>query len=211
MGVRAHYAGDAQTAEVHWRRAYAIMEAALGPDHPELFYSLGNLSEAMREQGKFDEALVTLQRVATLQRSLPPIHREHATTLHNIAGVQLRRGELEAARAGFDEALRVREAVFGPDDPAVANTLTELSDVLLELGRAAEARPLIERAQVIRDAAASSKLEAAYTELMLGRARLATGDSGGRALVQRADAALAELGGNTRDRLRRIAAELLGP
>jgi tetratricopeptide (TPR) repeat protein len=210
MGVRAHFAGDAQTAEVHWRRAYAIMEAALGPDHPELFYSLGNLSEAMREQGKFDEALVMLQRVAALQRSLPPIHREHATTLHNIAGVQLRRGELEAARAGFDEALRIREAVFGPDDPAVANTLTELSDVLLELGRAAEARPLLERAQIIRDATPSSALQVAYTQVMLGRARIATGDASGRALVETADAALAELRGNTRDRLRRIAADVLG-
>ena len=210
MGVRDHFAGDSRSAEVHWRRAYAIMEAALGPDHPELFYSLGNLSEAMRDQGKFDEALETLQRVAALQRSLPPIHRERATTMHNIAGVQLRRGQLEAARAGFREALAMREAVFGPDDPAVANTLTELSDVLLELGRADEARPLLERAQVIRDAAPSSRLELAYTQVMLGRARIATGDAGGRALVQQADASLAELRGNTRDRLRRVAADVLG-
>ena len=58
--------------------------------------------------------------------------------------------------------------------------------------------------------ASSSRLELAYTQVMLGRARIATGDAGGRALVQQADASLAELRGNTRDRLRRVAADVLG-
>ena len=210
IGVRHFQAGELAAAEVHWQRAYAIMKAALGPDHPELFYSLGNLSEVMRDQGKFDDALAALQRVAELQRkSLPHIHRETGTTLHNIAGVHLQRGEAATALDGFREALAIREQVLEPGDPGVANTLTEMGDALLELGRADEARPLLERAQEIRGRTPSSTLELAYTQMMLGRAGLAQGnDAAAGELIEGALAMLGGAHGSTPDRLRRIAADL---
>ncbi len=43
-------------AEPHYKRALAIFEKALGPEHPDVGRSLNNLAELLRETGRGAEA-----------------------------------------------------------------------------------------------------------------------------------------------------------
>jgi hypothetical protein len=52
----------------------------------------------------------------------------------------------------LERALRIGEAVHGPDHPAVATSLSNLALVLSDLGQPAAARPLAERALRIGEA-----------------------------------------------------------
>jgi tetratricopeptide (TPR) repeat protein len=66
--------------------------------------------------------------------------------LDNAARYLWKRGELRAALVAQKQALAIGEAVYGPDDPRVALTLTNLGIVLGELEEFAEARVVLERA-----------------------------------------------------------------
>jgi len=46
----------------------------------------------------------------------------------------------------LERALRIAEATYGPDHPAVATLLSNLAMVLKDLGQVDMARPLLERA-----------------------------------------------------------------
>jgi tetratricopeptide repeat protein len=55
-----------------------------------------------------------------------------------------------------ERALRIHEAVLGPDHPDVATDLNLVGQVLSALGRDAEALPLQQRALRIHEAASST-------------------------------------------------------
>ncbi|MCX4242891.1 tetratricopeptide repeat protein [Paraliomyxa miuraensis] len=59
------------------------------------------------------------------------------------------RGDLAAAGARLEQALRLREAALGPDHPLVAGTLTLLAQVHLDRGDRALALAMLERAHRI--------------------------------------------------------------
>jgi cellulose biosynthesis protein BcsQ/tetratricopeptide (TPR) repeat protein len=78
----------------------------------------------------------------------------NASWLLNRAGTYLQvRARLTDAKALLDRALSIDEAISGPNQPAVASSLTNLALILRGLGRLAEARPLQERALAITEAA----------------------------------------------------------
>ena len=93
--------------------------------------------------------LVTAEHAKTKQAVV-----EVATQLlDQAAGYLWRRAELRAARAAQEQALTIKEAVYGPDHPDVARSLTNLGMVLRELGDLAGARAAQERALAIAEAA----------------------------------------------------------
>ena len=49
-----------------YQRALAIYEQALGPTHPDVAQSLGNLRELYRDQGKYAEAEPLYQRALSI-------------------------------------------------------------------------------------------------------------------------------------------------
>src|SRR6266545_415796 len=68
-------------------------------------------------------------------------------------------------------ALRIREAVLGPDHPDVATALNYVGRALSDLGRAAEALPLHQRALRIReDALGPDHPDVATALVYVGRA-----------------------------------------
>ena len=60
---------------------------------------------------------------------------------------------LAKAKASYEEALTILQAVRGKDHPDVADVLTNLSRVLQEEGRVNEAASLYEKARTIQEAA----------------------------------------------------------
>ena len=65
-----------------------------------------------------------------------------AIRLNNLASLLYARNDLAAAEPLMRRALAIREASYGPDHPAVAQSLNNLALVLIQTNRAEEAEPL---------------------------------------------------------------------
>ena len=67
-------------AEPLYKRALAIREKALGPDHPDVATSLNNLAELYRDQGRYADAEPLYKRaLAIYEKALGPDHPNVAT------------------------------------------------------------------------------------------------------------------------------------
>ncbi len=176
MGVVEFSRGNLAAAEAHFQHAYDILAAAYGDDDPELLFSIGNVGELRRMRGDYDGALETMKTVSALvARAYPPVHREVGTTNHNIASIYSDKGEPATALDYYDRAIEVRQQIHGTEHTYVANSLTGKARALLDLARASEAMPLLERALSIRAATESPPRKAAQTEFALARALQQTG------------------------------------
>ncbi|MCH6578498.1 MAG: CHAT domain-containing protein, partial [Proteobacteria bacterium] len=63
-----HRQGKYAEAEPLHKRALAIREKALGPEHPDVATSLNNLAELYKAQDKYAEALVHIRRASAIHR-----------------------------------------------------------------------------------------------------------------------------------------------
>ena len=158
--------GQYQEAETLQHRVVAIHEKTLGAEHPTTATSLSNLGNVLYLQGKFKEAEEMHRRVlAVREKVLGMEHPDTATSMNNLANVLQQQGKDDLlapseARAQarfnlqaytetenlFRKALAIQERTLGPEHPATANTLNNLSTYLDRRGRAEEAEPLQRRA-----------------------------------------------------------------
>lgn len=160
--------GQLNEAETLHDRVLAIYQRTLGPEHALTATGLSNLGNVRYLQGKFAEAEAAhRQALAVREKVLGPDHPDTATSLSNLANVLFEQGKDERAsaaeqraraRAGqrvqslsevegfYRRALSIQERALGPDHPALANTLNNLSAMLDQQGKSAEAEGLQRRA-----------------------------------------------------------------
>ena len=97
--------GDYDAAEPLFRRALAINERALGPEHPVTATSLNNLSALLSDKGDYDAAEPLYHRaLAIRERALGP---EHPDTMRSLK--TLRRLLVKLGRFSEAELLRRRK------------------------------------------------------------------------------------------------------
>ncbi|WP_031291855.1 tetratricopeptide repeat protein, partial [Leptolyngbya sp. Heron Island J] len=102
-------------------RRVEIVEAQLGPQHPEVAASLNNLAELYRLQGRYEEAEPLYQRsLGILEAQLGPQHPEVATNLNNLGLLYELQGRYEEAEPLYQRSLGILEAQLGPQHPEVA-------------------------------------------------------------------------------------------
>ena len=78
--------GKYADAQRFHERALAIREKALGPEHPDVATSLGNLALAHNKQGQYtDAAAFDLRALTIREKVLGPEHRDVAVSLSNLA------------------------------------------------------------------------------------------------------------------------------
>ena len=163
-------------AEPLLRRALAIREQALGPDHPDTATSLNSLGVLLRAQRPTELRLLLKEAEPRLRRALEILEAavdpdmatslntatilDMATSFHNLAQslrdqVQFKEAEprlLEEAKQRLRRALEIREATLRSDHPNIAQSLNYLAEVLRAQGRPGEAEPLHRQALKIREA-----------------------------------------------------------
>ena len=104
--------------EVH-RRALAIQEQALGPDHPAIAKTLDNIGIVLNQQGKFAQSLEHHRRVLAIQqRALGPDHPNNGSTLGNIGNSLYLQGDLDQALDHHYRALAIFEQALDPTTPS---------------------------------------------------------------------------------------------
>ena len=142
--------GRYDEAEPLYRRAMAISEKALDPNHPNMALVLHNMSELYRLRGQLAEAEPLARRslAACNDRGVTE-NRLVAACTRNLAELFLAQGRWDEAESFSRESLLMREKVFGPDHPDVAESLLTHAAVLRGLGRNAEAGSMDESARRI--------------------------------------------------------------
>jgi tetratricopeptide (TPR) repeat protein len=136
------------------RRALAIREKALGPDHPDTAVSLNILARHFREQGDLAKARPLFERALVIsEKAHGPDHSDTAVCLSSLAWLLQSQGDLAEAQPLFERTLAIDEKVLGPDHPTTATSLGNLARLLRDQGDLAAARPLLERALAIHEKA----------------------------------------------------------
>jgi tetratricopeptide (TPR) repeat protein len=141
-------------AEPLHKRALAIREKALGPEHPHVATSLDNLAVVYRSQGRIAEAEPLIKRaLAIREKALGPEHPDVGVSLNHLAMMYKQQQRYAEAEPLYERALAIVGKAFGPEHPDVATVLDNLATIYQVQGRYAEAEPLHKRALAIREKA----------------------------------------------------------
>ena len=148
MMAQTAYTGPKQgEAGLLYRRAIAIQEKVLGPEHPDLATSLNNLAELSLIQWHYREAEALHKRaLAIREKALGPDHPLTAASLTNLARLYSLTRRPEMAEPLLARAVAISEQALGPDHPDTAFALRSLAMTHAALGNHALALDLHRRA-----------------------------------------------------------------
>ncbi len=150
--VELFNSGRYSEAEPIFKRALAIREKNLGPNHPDVATTLSYLALLYHDQGRYTDAEPLFKRSLGIhEKVLGPDHPDVAATLNNLAELYRAQGRYADAEPLYKRSLAIREKGLGPDHPNVATTLNNLAELYHDQGRYADAEPLYERSLAIRE------------------------------------------------------------
>ncbi len=122
-----------------------ILEAKLGPDHPDTLQSMTNLAQAYGDSGKLDHALPLFEKVVEIRKAkLGAEHPYTLTSMNSLAVAYWRAKQLDKSIPLFEETLKRREAKLGRQHPETLQTAANLGVNYKDAGRLVEALPLLE-------------------------------------------------------------------
>jgi tetratricopeptide (TPR) repeat protein len=171
------------------RRALAIGEASLGPEHPNIAATLDNIGNMLAADGHHDEAMIQHRRaLAIREKALGPTDPSISLSLMNIANAFEAKGELDAALEYNRRALSIAEAALGPDHHDVALALFNVGQTRVQRREFTEAIPDLERALRLSESGATPPNELADRRFLLAEALAGAGTDPvrARALAQQA-------------------------
>jgi CHAT domain-containing protein/Tfp pilus assembly protein PilF len=141
-------------AETLHRRALALRERALGPNHPRVADSLTRLSELYAATGDFATAVPLRERELEIEeRTLGTNNLAITSSLKSLAAFYSRKGDEAKALALSERVLAINESALGPDHPEVARALRDLASVYSGMGDNERAESLLKRAVAILEKA----------------------------------------------------------
>jgi serine/threonine-protein kinase len=161
------------------------------------------MAGVLRNQGRFREALTRLRAAEKIYLDLGLAdHTSYASDLFSIANTQSLLGEFEGARRDFAASLAIYRKTFGERPyPSYALNLKALGGTLCNLGRYAEAEPLLrESSQLYEKLPNLSAINVPRMQSMIGLAEVGGGKvEQGLADVQSAVATLSAAAAKTPD------------
>jgi len=144
--------GQYEAAQNILQKALDIQKAHLEPNHLDLVPTLQALGQVHLKAWQCEKARACLEQAVTLQTAnprTPPLDLAKTNMLRAQAYSNLSR--FSEAEVLAKEVLQLREKVFGPDHPKVAEILETLSIILVMQGRKKESETMIRRDIAIRE------------------------------------------------------------
>jgi tetratricopeptide (TPR) repeat protein len=133
-------------------RSLQLRERALGPEHPDVGATLGNLGLAHQHLGEYRDARDLAERqLAIAVGALGAGHPRVADALMRLGRAHINMGAFEEARECMERALSIHEAALGADHPDTGDTLSSLASIYETLGDYEGARLSLERALSISE------------------------------------------------------------
>jgi eukaryotic-like serine/threonine-protein kinase len=168
--------GDKKGALVDVREALALKQRVLGPNHPDVGLSLATMGALFEELDDSAGALDAAERfLETYRGAYGTDSPLLAHPIFNRATALALRGRHAEAEQDLRDAIARWTSLLGPDHPLIGHGLTALGKSLIELERAGEAIPLLERAVRVRERAEPLKEFVAESRFALARARWRAG------------------------------------
>lgn len=100
-----------------------ILEAELGPQHPDVATTLNNIVGLYRQMGDYEKALPFYQRALGIRgKVLGPQHPSVAQTLNNLAGLYYQTERYEEALPLLERSLKILERKLGSSHPNFKTT-----------------------------------------------------------------------------------------
>lgn len=137
-------AGDYPAAAKVLRTAIAAADAALGPDGAECGTLLNELGMVAKAAGNFVEAEAAYRRALAIEGSRGEAGAMTADILHNLAGLAHARGDAESALTLAQRGIGIRRGLLPHDACGLAADRAALAAILIDLGRHAQARPMLD-------------------------------------------------------------------
>jgi tetratricopeptide (TPR) repeat protein len=143
LGELVYVAGHLgnQAVQAHWYARTAdevLTRIAAGPRPRVIVHA--NEAVVWSDQGDHEQALASYRRALALRDELAiGIDETLATICNNIGSVYFAKADYGRAAGWFVQAHALRIALVGPDHPDVTDTLVNLGNVLLALGRPEDA------------------------------------------------------------------------
>jgi tetratricopeptide (TPR) repeat protein len=138
--------GDSEGALAQFRRALAIREAVLGPEHPavaEALMAVGTVQQDTDPEG----ALASLERALELQiETLGEHHPRTAETHMAIGNLHFSREDLPRARTAYEQAMAGYEAIGESAREDAIGTSVNLGNILVSLGEVEAGFAMLQRA-----------------------------------------------------------------
>jgi tetratricopeptide (TPR) repeat protein/transposase-like protein/transcriptional regulator with XRE-family HTH domain len=139
-------------AEPLYRRALAIREQYLGPEHPYTANALSNLANLYLAQRRYREAEPLYRRaLAIREHHFGPPDPDSDDHLHTLANFYVTQGHYREAESLYQRILAIREQRLGPLHYRTANILNNLAVLYITQARYGEAEPLYGRVLTIRE------------------------------------------------------------
>lgn len=164
-----------EEAERYHKRGFALLEEALGREHPTVGRAAGNLGTLLNEAGRPDEAEPLLRRalaIANKQPNTDPI--SIGVIEDNLAGLLRVTGRRSQARPHYERALALFQNALPAKHPRIATTRNNLGRYLLDLKVYGEAETELKAALAMSEdiygadnfniAVAASNLAEVYTQ-----------------------------------------------
>ena len=160
----------------------ALKRTLLGPDHPDVGLSEGNLGYVLEEADRNKEAFLHVQRSIEIQsKALGPSHPDLANQLNNRGEILNALGRPTEALLSFEQATSIWERELGDAAPILAYSLTGTGMSYLAQNDANHALLPLERAFRLRSAKEIDPRDRAETSFALARALWESGHDLARA------------------------------
>lgn len=142
--------GQAREAEAAYRLALTRLDRIGEPGHPMIGLALNNLGLNLHEQGRYAEALATLERAVAIRAAIEGETGATLVSMSNQAVALKALGRFYEADALYGRVLSARRR--GADPLDLATTLNNLGANRLMMDRAPEAETLLREALALREA-----------------------------------------------------------
>jgi tetratricopeptide (TPR) repeat protein len=136
-----------QLAESHLKRAVALRESYLGPDHPETVNSIENLAVVYSWLGRHADAIDLYKRV--VESSRKTLGPDHLTTLEcerHLGAAYGAAGQWDTSVPLLEQVLEKQRTIFGLTNDSAVRTMAQLAMQYGDVDRLDDSLALYERA-----------------------------------------------------------------
>lgn len=133
QAVLCEVLGSTVEAESLHTHALALIEDALGPEHPLHVVIIREFAPLLNQLGQYQRTLQLTERALQILAAAPDsIHKAHVLNAQSWSYYQL--GDYARAVASIDQAIAIREALFGVDHNRVQGIVNNRAIYLHEMG-----------------------------------------------------------------------------